>query len=62
MKLSKKESDFNGLTESQKIDLKKMFNEYLVDLINMGCNKAKAIIIAKQKVEQNYKLAIQCYK
>ena len=62
MKLSKKAKSFIVLMLIKKIDLKKMFNEYLVDLINMGCNKAKAIIIAKQKVEQNYKLAIQCYK
>jgi len=50
-----------NLSKKDKKVLSNMFNQYVVDLTNIGCDKSKAIIIARQKVEQNYKLAIQCY-
>ena len=50
--LSKKEKDFKGLTEAQKIDLKKMFNEYLTDYSKL-MERKEAIIYAMHKCRQN---------
>jgi hypothetical protein len=51
-----------NLSNEDKKIISNMFNQYVIDLHNMGCDKAKAIIIARQKVMENYELAIQCYK
>ena len=53
--LSKKEKDFKGLTEAQKIDLKKMFNEYLVDYSKLMDHK-EAVIYAMHKCRQNIRI------
>jgi len=50
--LSKKEKDFKGLTEAQKIDLKKMFNEYLTDYSKL-MEHNEAVIYAMHKCRQN---------
>ena len=50
--LSKKEKDFKGLTEAQKIDLKKMFNEYLADYLKL-MERKEDIIYAMHKCHQN---------
>jgi len=50
--LSKKENDFKGLTEAQKIDLKKMFNEYLADYSKL-MERKEAVIYAMHKCRQN---------
>ena len=52
MKLSNKEKNFKGLTDSQKIDLKKMFNEYLTEYSKVMEHK-EAIIYAMHKCRQN---------
>jgi len=53
--LSKKEKDFKGLTEAQKIDLKKMFNEYLTDYSKLMDHK-EAVIYAMHKCRQNMRI------
>ena len=53
--LSKKEKDFKGLTEAQKIVLKKMFNEYLADYSKLMEHK-EAVIYAMHKCRQNMRI------
>tara|TARA_R110000868_G_scaffold138875_1_gene353397 strand:+ start:88 stop:255 length:168 start_codon:yes stop_codon:yes gene_type:complete len=49
------------LSENDKTILTNMFNSIFNDLIAMGCDKTKAIIIARQKVKENASIALKCY-
>ena len=59
--LSKKQQDFKGLTEDQKIELKKMFNEYLTDYSKLMEHNEAVIIL--QLVCAKHKYAMhKCYQ
>tara|TARA_R110000803_G_C11708833_1_gene286604 strand:+ start:258 stop:437 length:180 start_codon:yes stop_codon:yes gene_type:complete len=50
--LTQKEKDFTGLTDQQKIEFKKMFNEYLNDYSQV-MERKEAIQFAMHKLRQN---------
>tara|TARA_R110000822_G_scaffold45858_1_gene122411 strand:+ start:730 stop:909 length:180 start_codon:yes stop_codon:yes gene_type:complete len=58
--LTQKEKDFLGLTVDQKIELKKMFNEYLNDYSQV-MERKEAVQFAMHKLRQNAFIMLNSY-
>ena len=59
--LTQKEKQFTGLTDQQKIDIKKMFNEYLNQYSQL-MEYREAVIYAQHKTRQNISIMLDTYK
>ena len=59
--LTQKEKQFTGLTDQQKVDIKKMFNEYLNQYSQL-MEYREAVIYAQHKTRQNISIMLDTYK